>query len=65
MHVQVDVRASAHVVLAATLANFFESYLGATLQGQQQWLWLTNDVVNMIQISVAAAIALVLQVKFA
>ena len=61
---QVDLRASAHVVVAATLANLFESYLGATLQGKQQWLWLTNDVVNMIQISVAAAIAIALQIRF-
>lgn len=61
--VQVDLRASGFVVIAATAANFFESYLGATVQGQQEWL--TNDVVNMIQISVAAAIAIVLQSNFA
>lgn len=40
---------------AATVANLFESWLGATVQGRVEWL--TNDLVNAIQISVAAALA--------
>ncbi len=44
------------VVLAAFLANLFESFLGATTQGGNDWL--TNDVVNMIQISFAAVLGI-------
>ncbi|BDA47158.1 Protein VTE6, chloroplastic [Coccomyxa sp. Obi] len=47
------------VAAAATVANLFESYLGALVQGQVEWL--TNDVVNMIQISIAAALAIAAQ----
>ncbi|GFH13178.1 uncharacterized protein HaLaN_09009 [Haematococcus lacustris] len=44
------------VAAAAVVANLFESYLGAVVQGRV--VWLTNDLVNMIQISVAAGLAL-------
>jgi len=47
---------AAAVVAAAALANAFESALGATAQGRVAWL--SNDVVNALQISVAAAPAL-------
>ena len=43
---------------AATAANLFESFLGAVLQGQKGSEWLSNDVVNMIQICIAAALAI-------
>lgn len=43
---------------AATAANLFESFLGAVLQGQKGSEWLSNDVVNMIQICFAAALAM-------
>jgi uncharacterized membrane protein len=43
------------VTAAAFLANVFESYLGAVIQGKVDWL--NNDLVNVIQISVAAALA--------
>ncbi|DBB11685.1 TPA: hypothetical protein ACH3X3_007066 [Trebouxia sp. C0006] len=46
------------VAAAAIVANLFESFLGAALQGKA--LWLTNDIVNAIQISLAASIALVM-----
>lgn len=46
------------VAFAAVVANLFESYLGASIQSKVDWL--TNDVVNMIQISVAAAIAILI-----
>ena len=42
---------------AAVVANLFESYLGAALQDKA--LWLSNDIVNAIQICLAACIALV------
>lgn len=42
---------------AAVIANLFESYLGAALQDKA--LWLSNDIVNAIQICLAASIALV------
>jgi uncharacterized membrane protein len=47
------------VVAAATLANAFESVLGASAQGRVAWL--TNDAVNVLQISVAAVCALALR----
>ena len=43
---------------SATMANLFESFLGAVLQGQEGSEWLSNDVVNMIQICLAAALAI-------
>ncbi len=42
---------------AAFAANVFESFLGASLQGRVDWL--NNDIVNVLQISVAAALALI------
>ncbi len=56
MRLQVDAAGAGAVVLAAFLANTFESFLGATTQGQQEWL--NNDVVNIIQISLAAGLAI-------
>jgi len=40
---------------AAFIANTFESYVGAGLQGRVPWL--SNDLVNVLQISVATALA--------
>lgn len=45
--------------MAAFLANTAESFVGATLQGRLQWL--TNDVVNALQITLAAVLALLLR----
>lgn len=36
-------------------ANLLESYLGATLQGR--FAWMTNDAVNVLHTSAAAAAA--------
>lgn len=55
---QVTVQGAGVVAAAAIVANLFESFLGAALQGKA--LWLTNDIVNAIQISLAASIALVM-----
>lgn len=43
---------------AATVANLFESFLGAILQGREGSEWLNNDAVNMIQICAAAGLAI-------
>lgn len=53
--VQVDGRGALAVTGAAALANLFESWLGATAQGKVEWL--SNDLVNVLQISLAAALA--------
>jgi len=53
---QVDGHGAAAVAAAAFVANVFESWLGATVQGRLAWL--TNDLVNVLQISVAAALAM-------
>ena len=49
------------MTLAAVIANLFESYLGASIQGGQAWL--TNDVINALQISVAAGIAMLIAAR--
>lgn len=54
---QVSMQGVVVVTVAAVIANLFESYLGAALQGKA--LWLSNDIVNAIQICLAACIALV------
>lgn len=53
---QVDGRGALAVTGAAALANLFESWLGATAQGKVEWL--SNDLVNVLQISLAAALAM-------
>jgi uncharacterized membrane protein len=57
VHVQVDATDAAIVAAAAVVANIAESYIGAVVQGRIEWL--TNDLVNVIQISIAAALAVV------
>eukprot|EP00892_Ulva_mutabilis_P007787 jgi/Ulvmu1/5380/UM022_0175.1 len=52
---QVTVQGAVICTVAATIANVMESYIGATSQGKMAWL--TNDVVNVIQICIAAVIA--------
>ena len=59
---QVTVQEVGVVTAAAVIANLFESYLGAVLQGKA--LWLSNDIVNGIQITLAAAIALLATAYF-
>ena len=43
--------------LAAFVATTAESWLGATTQGEAGFEWLTNDVVNAVQITLAALVA--------
>ena len=56
---QVTARGAGIATAAAVVANLFESYLGAASQGRLDWL--SNDAVNMIQICLAAVVALLLQ----
>ncbi|KAL6779398.1 CPLD37 [Auxenochlorella protothecoides x Auxenochlorella symbiontica] len=51
------------VVVAAVLANLLESVLGATIQSKTGWL--TNDVMNVIQISCAATAAMAFACRLA
>ncbi|KAL4853981.1 Glutamate-1-semialdehyde 2 [Chlorella vulgaris] len=53
---QADIYGVAAITAAAFLANLFESWLGATVQGRLAWL--SNDIVNVVQIVVAAALAM-------
>ncbi|KAK3282238.1 hypothetical protein CYMTET_10011 [Cymbomonas tetramitiformis] len=53
---QVDLKGGGVIVAAAVIANWFESVLGASIQGDVEFL--TNDVINMIQITVAAGVAM-------
>lgn len=55
---QVTLRTAAVVAGAAVVANIFESVLGAVLQDSV--VWLSNDIVNGIQITLAAGVALVI-----
>jgi uncharacterized membrane protein len=55
---QTDVTGAVCVTLASVVANILESVLGASVQGRISWL--SNDVVNVLQISVAAGLAVVL-----
>ncbi|EFJ42763.1 hypothetical protein VOLCADRAFT_97151 [Volvox carteri f. nagariensis] len=54
-----DIASAGVVAAAATVANLAESYLGASVQGRISWL--NNDIVNMLQITLAAAIAIVMR----
>eukprot|EP00210_Caulerpa_lentillifera_P004688 g4473.t1 len=56
---QVSLPGAGIVFLSCVVSNFVESYIGATVQGRLPWL--TNDVVNVIQITLAAALAIALQ----
>lgn len=55
---QVDGTGALAITVAAFAANLFESWLGATAQGRLTWL--TNDLVNVVQITVAAGLAMAL-----
>ena len=46
------------VVLAAVLANYAESVVGALIQGRKSFSWVSNDLVNMAQIVLAAYLAM-------
>lgn len=59
---ELTIHGVAYVTAAAFIANLLESYIGAAVQGKVSWL--TNDVVNMLQITVAAALAIAFAIWF-
>ncbi len=50
------------VFLSGYLATFLESYIGAVVQNKIDWM--TNELVNFIQTSIAAIISIFLYLKF-
>ena len=44
---------------SCVISNFTESLIGATVQGKVEWL--TNDIVNIMQISLASLLAIYAQ----
>ena len=54
---QVDGTGALIATFAAFAATTAESWLGATTQGEEGFEWLTNDVVNAVQITLAAVLA--------
>ncbi|CAM6110281.1 unnamed protein product [Calypogeia fissa] len=57
---QVDKCGAIIAVGASQLANLFESFLGATLQGRPGYEWLSNDLVNIANVTVGALLAILL-----
>jgi uncharacterized protein (TIGR00297 family) len=58
---QVTTAGAVQCTIAATIANLAESYIGATAQGKVEWL--TNDVVNVLQICLAAVLGIALNAQ--
>ncbi|TVU35246.1 hypothetical protein EJB05_17124, partial [Eragrostis curvula] len=58
---QVDVKQSVLCILASQIANYGESYIGATLQDKEGFEWLNNDIVNVLNISIGATSAVLMQ----
>ncbi|KAI7742107.1 hypothetical protein M8C21_008732 [Ambrosia artemisiifolia] len=48
-------------VLASQIANVGESVIGAVLQDKEGFKWLTNDAVNVINISLGSILAILIQ----
>ncbi|KAJ1285228.1 hypothetical protein BS78_03G263800 [Paspalum vaginatum] len=58
---QVNVSQIVVCILASQIANYGESYIGATLQDKEGFEWLNNDVVNVLNISIGAILAVLMQ----
>ncbi|XP_051225829.1 protein VTE6, chloroplastic [Lolium perenne] len=58
---QVNVPQVVLCVLASQIANFGESLIGATLQDKDGFEWMNNDVVNVLNISAGAILAVLMQ----
>lgn len=56
---QVSFSGGVIVFVSCVVSNFAESYIGATVQSTTPWL--TNDLVNVIQITLAAGLAIAFQ----
>ncbi|KAI5079378.1 hypothetical protein GOP47_0004857 [Adiantum capillus-veneris] len=55
---QVTARDALICIIGSQVANLIESYAGATLQDKKGFEWLNNDVVNVLNISFGAALAI-------
>ncbi|KAK3161836.1 hypothetical protein QOZ80_1BG0082130 [Eleusine coracana subsp. coracana] len=58
---QVDMQQGAICIIASQIANYGESYIGATLQDKEGFEWLNNDIVNVLNISIGATLAVLMQ----
>ncbi|KAI5058211.1 hypothetical protein GOP47_0026929 [Adiantum capillus-veneris] len=58
---QVSARGAVMCVVASQLANLLESYAGATLQDKEGFEWLNNDLINVLNISSGAILAMMFQ----
>ncbi|KAL2621579.1 hypothetical protein R1flu_001784 [Riccia fluitans] len=58
---QVNSTGAVIALVASQVANLFESYLGATLQGRPGFEWLSNDLVNVANITMGATLAILSQ----
>jgi uncharacterized protein (TIGR00297 family) len=56
-----DIKGTVTCVVVAQVANICESIVGATLQGQKGFKWLTNDVANVLNITIGATLAILLR----
>ncbi|XP_020581499.1 protein VTE6, chloroplastic [Phalaenopsis equestris] len=59
---EVNTPQAAICVLASQVANFGESFIGATLQERDGFQWLNNDAVNVLNISIGSILAVLMQV---
>ncbi|KAK9153160.1 hypothetical protein Sjap_000640 [Stephania japonica] len=58
---EVEAAGAVICVVASQIANLGESLIGALLQEKEGFKWLTNDVVNIINISLGSIIAVLMQ----
>ncbi|KAK9150725.1 hypothetical protein Syun_009034 [Stephania yunnanensis] len=58
---EVDASGAIICVVASQIANLGESLIGALLQEKEGFKWLTNDVVNIINISLGSIIAVLMR----
>lgn len=56
---QISAQGALVCVAASQIANLFESYIGATIQDRDGFEWLNNDVVNILNILIGAALAII------
>lgn len=58
---EIDAAEAIICIIASQVANVGESIIGAALQEKEGFRWLNNDVVNVINISMGAIIAVLMQ----
>ncbi|CAN1179334.1 Protein VTE6, chloroplastic [Linum perenne] len=58
---QIDGAEAVICVIASQIANFGESVIGAVFQEKDGFLWLNNDAVNVINISIGTILAVLMQ----